>query len=106
MDPIVGSCKYTYRINEEWQHPPAGLDVCACAVSIKSQSRVYCFNRNPEQPIVIFERDGNFLSSWGAGLFTFPHAIRIVRENGQDVVGLGDEHPQHSKKFPPEGSVV
>ncbi len=84
MEPIVGSGKYTYRVNEEWQRPPAGLDVRACAVSVDSQDRVYCFNRNPEHPIVIFDRDGNFLSSWGAGLFTFPHAIRIVRENGRE----------------------
>jgi len=25
---------------------------------------------------VVFDRDGNYLSSWGAGLFAFPHTIR------------------------------
>ena len=106
MDPIVGSGKYTYRVNEEWQRPPAGLEVRACAVSVDSQDRVYCFNRNPEHPIVIFDRDGNFLSSWGAGLFTFPHAIRIVRENGQDVVWLCDEHHQQFQKFTTDGTLL
>ena len=106
MEPIVGSGKYTYRVNEEWQRPPAGLEVRACAVSVDSQGRVYCFNRNPEHPVVIFDRDGNFLSSWGAGLFTFPHAIRIVRENGQDVVWLCDEHHQTFQKFTTDGKVL
>ena len=106
MDPIVGSGKYTYRVNEEWQRPPAGLDVRACAVSVDSQDQVYCFNRNPEHPIVIFDRDGNFLSSWGAGLFTFPHAIRIVRENGRDVVWLCDEHHQQFQKFTTDGTLL
>ena len=106
MDPIVGSGKYTYRVNETWQRPPAGLDVRACAVSVDSQDRVYCFNRNPEHPIVVFDRDGNFLSSWGAGLFTFPHAIRIVRENGQDVVWLCDEHHQQFQKFTTDGKLL
>ena len=50
MEPIVGSGKYTYRVNEEWQRPPAWLDVRACAVSVDSQDRVYCFNRNAEHP--------------------------------------------------------
>ena len=84
MEPIVGSGKYTYRVNEEWQQPPEWLDVKACAVSVDSQDRVYCFNRNDAHPIVIFDRDGKFLSSWGAGLFKFPHAIRIVQESGED----------------------
>ncbi len=106
MEPIVGSGKYTYRVNEEWQRPPAGLEIRACAVSVDSQDRVYCFNRNPEYPIVIFDRDGNFLSSWGAGLFTFPHAIRIVRENGQDVVWLCDEHHQQFQKFTTDGKLL
>ena len=106
MEPIVGSGKYTYRVNEEWQRPPAGLDVRACAVSVDSQDRVYCFNRNPEHPILVFDRDGNFLSSWGAGLFTFPHAIRVVQENGQDVVWLCDEHHQQFQKFTTDGKLL
>jgi len=106
MEPIVGSGKYTYRVNEEWQRPPAGLEVRACAVSVDSQDRVYCFNRNAEHPVVIFDRDGNFLSSWGAGRFTFPHAIRIVRENGQDVVWLCDEHHHQFQKFTTGGRLL
>jgi DNA-binding beta-propeller fold protein YncE len=106
MEPIVGSGKYTYRVNEEWQRPPAGLEVRACAVSVDSQDRVYCFNRNAEHPVVIFDRGGNFLSSWGAGLFTFPHAIRIVRENGRDVVWLCDEHHHQFQKFTTDGKLL
>ena len=106
MEPIVGSGKYAYRVNEEWQRPPAGLDVRACAVSVDSQDRVYCFNRNADHPVVIFDRGGSFLSSWGAGLFTFPHAIRIVQENGQDVVWLCDEHHQQFQKFTTAGKLL
>ena len=51
MDPIVGSGKYTYKVNEDWAHPPEGLEVRACAVSVDSKDRVYCFNRNPEHPV-------------------------------------------------------
>jgi DNA-binding beta-propeller fold protein YncE len=106
MEPIVGSGEYTYRVNEAWQRPPEGLEIRACAVSVDSQDRVYCFNRNPEHPVVIFDREGNFLSSWGAGLFTFPHAIRIVSENGRDVVWLCDEHHQTFQKFTTDGKLL
>jgi len=77
MDPIVGRGKYTYKVNEDWARPPANGEIRACVVSVNSLSRVYCFNRNDQHPIVIFDYDGNCLSSWGAGLFEFQHAIRI-----------------------------
>src|SRR5437868_15388803 len=99
MEPIVGSGNYRYRVHEEWQQPPEWLDVKACAVSVDSEDRVYCFNRNDAHPIVIFDRDGKFLGSWGAGLFKFPHAIRIVQEAGEDRVWLCDEHHNQFYKF-------
>ena len=57
-------------------------------------------------PIVIFDRDGKFLSSWGAGLFKFPHAIRIVQENGEDRVWLCDEHHNQFYKFTTDGKLL
>src|ERR1700675_2508939 len=79
MNPIVGNGRYTYKVDENWQRAPEWLEVKACAVSVDSEDRVYCFNRNDAHPIVIFDRDGKYLSSWGAGLFKFPHPIRVVR---------------------------
>src|SRR5260370_33949790 len=82
MEPIVGSGKYTYKVNEDWARLPAGVEMKACAVSVDSLDRVYCFNRVSEHPVLIFDRGGTFLSSWGSGLFTFPHPMRI------DVIDL------------------
>ena len=42
-------------------------------MTVDAQDRVYCFNRTKDHPVMVFDRDGNFLSSWGAGLFAFPH---------------------------------
>lgn len=106
MEPVVGSGKFTYRVREDWQRPPEWLDIKACAVTVDSQDRVYCFNRNDAHPVVIFDRDGGFLSSWGAGLFRFPHAIRVVQESGQDVVWLCDEHHGQFMKFTPDGRLL
>jgi DNA-binding beta-propeller fold protein YncE len=64
---------------------------------------VYCFNRVAEHPILIFDRDGNFLSSWGAGLFAFPHAIHI---DEHDFVWLTDGHHMQFMKFTTDGQLL
>jgi DNA-binding beta-propeller fold protein YncE len=53
----------------------------AAAVTVDAQDRVYCFNRTKDHPVMVFDRDGNYLSSWGAGVFAFPHAIRTDTNN-------------------------
>ncbi len=103
MDPIVGSGKYTYKVHENWQKPPAHIEVRACAVSVDSQDRVFCFSRNKEHPVVIFDKDGNFVSSWGADLFLQPHAIRIDKH---DIVWICDEFHQQFYTFTTEGKLL
>ena len=88
----VGSGKYTYEVHDDWARLPDGWVMPAAAVTVDAQDRVYCFNRSPEHPVMVFDRDGTFLSSWGAGLFAFPHTIRadaddnlwlVDRDHGQ-----------------------
>ena len=74
---IVGSGKYTFEVHEDWAKLPEGLEMSAAGVTVDSRDRVYCFNRSAEHPVLVFDRDGNYLSSWGAGLFAFPHTIRV-----------------------------
>jgi DNA-binding beta-propeller fold protein YncE len=103
MEAIVGSGNYTYKVHEDWAHVPAAVDMKPAAVAVGPQDRVYCFNRVAEHPVVVFDRDGNFISSWGAGMFKFPHAIRF------DAAGhawLTDEHHQQFMKFTAEGELL
>ncbi len=103
MQETVGSGKYTYKVHEDWAHPPAHIDMKPAAVTVGPQDRVYCFNRVAEHPVVVFDRDGNFLSSWGAGLFRFPHAIRF---DAQGCLWLTDEHHQQFMKFTADGTLL
>jgi DNA-binding beta-propeller fold protein YncE len=75
----------------------------AAAVAVDSQDRVYCFNRAPDHPIVIFDRDGNYLSSWGAGLIAFAHAILI---DDDDNVWLVDRDNGQVLKFTATGELL
>ena len=63
----VGSGKYTYTMDENWAKIPEGWEMPAAAVFGDSKDRVYCFNRDADHPIVIFDREGNYVSSWGGG---------------------------------------
>lgn len=97
---IVGSGTHTYEVNEEWARLPEGWAMPAAAVAVDSQDRVFCFNRDPDHPIVIFDRDGRYLDSWGAGTIAFAHAIKIDHE---DNLWLVDRDNQLIMKFTPTG---
>jgi hypothetical protein len=85
-ETIVGSGAYTYEVYEDWAQIPEGWEVPAAAVTVDSQDRVYCFNRSKEYPVIVFDRDGSYLSSWGAGVFAFPHAIRADEHDNLWIV--------------------
>ena len=74
---IVGLGSFRYEVHERWEKLPEGWSfVEVTAVATDSQDRVYVFNRG-EHPVVIFDRDGNVLGSWGEGMFVRPHGITI-----------------------------
>jgi DNA-binding beta-propeller fold protein YncE len=63
---------------------------------------VYVFNRG-EHPLVVFDRDGKFLHSWGEGVFSRPHGITIGPD---DAVYCTDDHDHTVRKFTPEGKLL
>ena len=82
----VGSDKYTYTVIQNWAKlPPGQTFAMVSAVATDSQDRVYAFQRK-EPPVIVFDRDGNLLSSWGNGAFVFAHGIYIA----DDIVYLTD----------------
>jgi DNA-binding beta-propeller fold protein YncE len=99
----VGSGKFTYEMDENWAKLPEGWKMPAAAVYGDSNDRVFCFNRDPNHPVVIFDRDGNYLSSWGAGLFVVPHYIYLDRD---DNVWLVDRDGGQVHKFTTDGHLL
>ncbi|MEP5759250.1 MAG: peptidyl-alpha-hydroxyglycine alpha-amidating lyase family protein [Litoreibacter sp.] len=73
----LGQGKYTYEPVPDWAKLPSEIvlgDVAGIAVDAKD--RVYLFNRG-DHPVVVLERNGEFLSSWGQGIFLNPHGAAI-----------------------------
>ncbi len=53
-----------------WEQLPAGYSHPDVAdVAVDSTGRVYLFCRS-EHPVLVYERDGRFVRSWGEGVFT------------------------------------
>jgi hypothetical protein len=73
----VGTGKYTYTEVQDWAKlPPGEAFGPVSAMATDSQDRVYGFQRK-DPPVIIFDRDGKFLSSWGDGSFLLAHGISI-----------------------------
>ena len=74
---IVGDGRFRYQALPKWEQLPAGWSfVEVVAVATDSQDRVYVYNRG-EHPVIVFDKDGKFLKSWGERDFVRPHGIHI-----------------------------
>jgi DNA-binding beta-propeller fold protein YncE len=77
MSVTVGSGDFIYRVDPEWGVLPAGWDLRdVAAVAVDRKDNVYVFNRG-QHPMIVFDRDGNFLRAWGEGLFSRAHGLHI-----------------------------
>lgn len=87
----------------DWDRRPAEITWSeVAAVAVDSRDRVYVFNRGPH-PVVVFDREGTFLHSWGAGLFRRPHGLTIGPD---DTLYCTDDSDHTVRKFTPEGELL
>ena len=77
MATIVGSGEYRYRIVEDWAKLPDGWSFKEVgAVGVDDKDNVYVFNRG-DHPMMVFDRDGKFLRSWGEGQYPRAHGVHM-----------------------------
>ena len=105
-----GSGEYTYEVIDNWaKRPPKWTFVEVADVAVDAQDNVYVFNRS-EHPVMIFDKDGEFLDWWGADQFTIvghrgpgPHGISVAPDGTIYCADIGD----HTiKRFTPEGKLL
>jgi DNA-binding beta-propeller fold protein YncE len=100
---IVGTGNLTFEALAQWESLPAGWRFVEVAgVATDSRDRVYVFNRG-EHPIIVFDRDGRFLTSWGEGVFQRAHGIFIGPD---DAVWCTDDLDHTVRKFAPDGRLL
>jgi sugar lactone lactonase YvrE len=92
----------TFELIPNWEQIPDGFshgDVAGVATD--SSDRVYVFNRS-EHPVMVYERNGTFVRSWGEGVFTRPHGITIH----DDVVYCADDTDHTVRVMSLDGAVI
>ena len=100
---IVGSGDYRYRVNADWAKLPEGWSFKEVGgVGVDSNDNVYVFNRG-EHPMMIFDREGNFLRSWGEGQYPRAHGVHMAPD---DTMFLTDDGGHFVRKVTLDGKVL
>ena len=92
-----------YKPVDGWGTLPDGWrQVEAAGVAVDRHDNVYLFTRS-EHPVIVLDRDGRFLRSWGEGVVRRAHAVTIDAEG---IVWLTDDLHHTIRKFTPEGKLL
>ena len=102
MKAIVGDIP-VYEVVKGWGRLPDGWTFTQVAgVAVDSRDRVYVLCRG-EHPIIVFGADGEFVESWGEGVFGRAHGAYI---DGEDNFYCVDDGDHTVRKFSRNGELV
>ena len=97
----VGSDQYRYEVIRDFVKSPDGEPFGLISrVAADDEDRIYVFQRR-DPPVVVFDRAGKHLASWGAGAVSDPHGLKIVG----DTVYTTDRSDSVAKSFTLDGKV-
>ncbi len=103
MVTTLTSGTYAYQVAEGWGKLPDGWGYKeAAAVGVDAKDNVYVFNRG-EHPVIVFDREGNFLRSWGEGVYPRAHGVTMGPD---DTIYLTDDEDHTVRKCTLEGKVL
>ena len=99
----LGQGRHTYEPVLDWASLPDDLVLGDVAgIAIDDKDRVYLFNRG-SHPVVVLDRDGEVLSSWGQGMFVNPHGAAIGPDQS---LYLTDNFDHTVRKFSLDGKLL
>ncbi len=105
MDATLGTGDFTYEHLEEWHRLPDGVRLVETpGVAVNSADQVHALTRNTDHPVIVFDRDGTFLTSFGQGVFSArTHGIMIGPD---DSIYCTDDGTHTTTKLSPDGEVL
>jgi DNA-binding beta-propeller fold protein YncE len=96
--------RQSYRLADSSAILPVGMHFGDVGdVGVDSLGRVYVFNRNAENPVVILDATGRFLDSWGQDVFDRPHGLSVGPD---DTLYLTDDGDHTVRRCSPDGTVL
>ena len=98
----VGTGKYQYELVENFAKLPEGESFGLISrLTTDSQGRLFVFQRK-DPAVLIFDRDGNFVKSWGHGEFKRAHGFKIV----DDLVYVTDQTDNVAMIYTLDGKLI
>ena len=105
MPEVFGSGDFSYTFADGWAKLPDGMTFKECpGVAVDSRDNVYVLTRG-EHPIIVLDKDGNYIRSFGEGLFSDDrtHGLYIAQD---DSVLVADDGIHTIQKFNSEGEKI
>lgn len=102
----LGTGKYTYEWDGNWAKLPQGKKFgFTHGIITDKQDRVFVHNTS-DLGIMIFDRDGNFIKSWGKEWESYAHGMYYSLEDGKEYLYLTSNGRQDMVKTTLDGEVV
>jgi len=99
----TGDGDFIYDVILDWGRLPEGWSFGSVPNgACDSSGNVYVCTRG-EHPVVVFDCDGNFLRTWGKGVFSRPHGILITDD---DIAYCADDKDHTVRKCTLDGKVL
>ncbi|MGE0800116.1 MAG: hypothetical protein AB7O55_17495, partial [Lautropia sp.] len=98
----LGDGAFAYDVQDWARLPDEVVLGDVGGVAVDSADRVYVFNRGPH-PMLVFDRDGTLLRSWGHGLFSRPHGLAVGPD---DTLWCTDDGDHTVRQCTPDGRVL
>jgi len=111
----LGTGTHQYDVNHNWAKLPAGKAFgYTHGVGVDKADNVYIFHQPASNPanttwqdaLVVFDRNGNFKSSWGPEFAKGAHGLFLSDEGGTEYLYLSDYELRRVAKFTLDGKHV
>jgi streptogramin lyase len=102
---IVGSGRYRYEVDTDWGRRAGGVPWFGVSQGVGGDSadRVHVFVRSPVAIMLVLDRNGKLLDSWGHGSFKHPHGVWF---NSRDELYLTDRDTHLVTKWTADGRFI
>src|ERR1700753_2296162 len=81
-----GSGAHSFEVEENWAKLPANITLgYTHGVVVDSKDRIYIHNQSKDS-VVVLERDGKFVSSWGPEFAGGAHGMYLSNEGGTEYL--------------------
>ena len=105
MSAILGGGGFKYEALVGWETLPRGVRLVECpGVAVNSEDQVHILTRNTEHPVMVFDREGNFLRAFGQG--TFSNRTHGISIGPDDCIYCVDDGTHTITKFTPDGELI